>query len=284
MVLIFYKLSSAIERGTKPDVEGWQPCPGTRTGKAARGNASRAGQDAHTRGMPCLPCLINVSRERPVATSLRSGHAPRGHSVRGVGAPSAAWQAPRTQPQHALLTRPHPPLPGGLGPMGGGPRPRPDPSPPLAPQTPSPPNHPALVRPARAAPRRRAPTLPAGIDPRAPRRVDDAEHGGSGHEDLRPVLRGLAKAQEPRARRKLRPQRPRGARQPAIKRAVAHACAGMEEPPGAPRTGPEARLKLCGERPPRVIDLREPGGETIYGGHPALLAGAGWHRDQRGGG
>src|SRR5215470_1493966 len=31
MILVFYKLNSAIERGTKPDVLGWKPCHWTST-------------------------------------------------------------------------------------------------------------------------------------------------------------------------------------------------------------------------------------------------------------
>jgi hypothetical protein len=34
-MLVFYKLNSAIERGTKPDAVGWNPCHCTSTLKAA---------------------------------------------------------------------------------------------------------------------------------------------------------------------------------------------------------------------------------------------------------
>src|SRR5262249_9750244 len=40
--LVFYKLNSAIERGTKPDALGWNPCHWTSTLKAAIVNARRA--------------------------------------------------------------------------------------------------------------------------------------------------------------------------------------------------------------------------------------------------
>src|SRR5262249_20013098 len=40
--VIFYKLNSAMERGTKPDVVGRKPCHWTSTLKAAMVNASRA--------------------------------------------------------------------------------------------------------------------------------------------------------------------------------------------------------------------------------------------------
>ena len=54
MVLVFYRLNSAIERGTKPDALGWKPCHWTRTLKAAMVNASRAWKYAHTRCMTFL--------------------------------------------------------------------------------------------------------------------------------------------------------------------------------------------------------------------------------------
>ena len=40
--LVFYRLNSAIERGTKPDALGWKPCHWTRMLKAAMVKASRA--------------------------------------------------------------------------------------------------------------------------------------------------------------------------------------------------------------------------------------------------
>ncbi len=42
MVLVAYKLNSAIERGTKPDAVGGKPCHWTSTLKAAMVNAKRA--------------------------------------------------------------------------------------------------------------------------------------------------------------------------------------------------------------------------------------------------
>src|SRR5712691_9262878 len=41
-ILVFYRLNSAIERGTKPDTLGWKPCHWTSTLKTAMVNASRA--------------------------------------------------------------------------------------------------------------------------------------------------------------------------------------------------------------------------------------------------
>jgi len=42
MVLVSYKLNSAIERGTKPDAEGSKSCHWTTTWQAAMVHASRA--------------------------------------------------------------------------------------------------------------------------------------------------------------------------------------------------------------------------------------------------
>jgi hypothetical protein len=42
IMLVFYKLNSAIERGTKPDALGCRPCHWTSTLKAAMVNARRA--------------------------------------------------------------------------------------------------------------------------------------------------------------------------------------------------------------------------------------------------
>jgi len=41
-LLVFYRLNSAIERGTKPDALGRKPCHRTSTLKAAMVNAKRA--------------------------------------------------------------------------------------------------------------------------------------------------------------------------------------------------------------------------------------------------
>ena len=54
MVLVFYKLNSAIERGTKPYMLSWKPCHWTSILKAAMVNARRAWKDAQTRCMTFL--------------------------------------------------------------------------------------------------------------------------------------------------------------------------------------------------------------------------------------
>src|SRR6266571_3813960 len=63
MVLVFYKLNSAIERGTKPYMLGCKPCHWTSTLKAAMVNARRAWKDA--RPLPvsttaCVSCAHTV--------------------------------------------------------------------------------------------------------------------------------------------------------------------------------------------------------------------------------
>src|SRR6266545_2490455 len=93
MVLVSYKLNSAIERGTKPDALGRKPCHWTNTWKAAMVNASRAGKDAQTRCMTFLKCLTSVRIASTVSTSRRSCHSPRWHHVRWLGSPAVAWQA-----------------------------------------------------------------------------------------------------------------------------------------------------------------------------------------------
>jgi hypothetical protein len=77
MVVISYKLNSAMERSTKPDAFSRKPCHGTRTGKAALVHASRAWTYAQTRGIAFLQWLTSVSSESTVSTRRRSCHSPR---------------------------------------------------------------------------------------------------------------------------------------------------------------------------------------------------------------
>src|SRR6266704_4478942 len=93
MVLVSYKLKSAIERGTKPDALGRKPYHWTRTLKAAIVNASRAWKYAQTRCMTFLKWQTKVSIDKTVSTRIRSSHSPRGHTLRLVGSPAAAWTA-----------------------------------------------------------------------------------------------------------------------------------------------------------------------------------------------
>ena len=107
--------------------------------------------------------------------------------------------------------------------------------------------------------------------------VDDAEHGPSGQEDLRPVLMGPEEAKKAGAFGEPGKQRPIVSCQPAIERAVAHAFERMEQPQGAHLTGPEVGLGMFGDGAHLFIDLVEQCGDKIHGGHTALLAWEGCH-------
>ena len=58
--------------------------------------------------------------------------------------------------------------------------------------------------------------------------VDDAEHGRSGQESLRPVLMGLQKTKEPRPLGEAGKQGPIVTLQPAIEGTITHAFEGMQ--------------------------------------------------------
>src|SRR2546421_11014034 len=95
------------------------------------------------------------------------------------------------------------------------------------------------------------------VDQLDPIGVNDAEHRRSSQEDLRPVLMRREEAKEPGALGELRKQRAIVAREPAIKRPVAHTFEGMEQSQGDHLTGPEAGLGGGWGGGPRVIDLLE---------------------------
>ena len=77
MVLVSYKLNSAIERGTKPDAWGWKPCHWTSTLNTAMVQARRAWKYSQPRCMTFLQWQTTVSIESTVSTSRQSCHAPR---------------------------------------------------------------------------------------------------------------------------------------------------------------------------------------------------------------
>src|SRR6516165_856677 len=85
--------------------------------------------------------------------------------------------------------------------------------------------------------------------------VDNAEHRRGGQERPRPVLMGLEEPKEPGALGKPWKQRPIIACQPPIEGAVADAFEGMEQPQGDHLTGPEVRLRMCGDGAYLLIDL-----------------------------
>src|SRR5262249_38546077 len=72
-------------------------------------------------------------------------------------------------------------------------------------------------------------------------------------------------------------------RQPAIERPVAHAFQGMEQPQGDDLTGPEMGLGVFRDGAQLLINLIEQCRDQIHRAHVALLAGEGYHPDQRGG-
>src|SRR5438128_3104186 len=127
------------------------------------------------------------------------------------------------------------------------------------------------------------PAFAHGVDELDAIRVDDAEYGRSGQEDLRPVLMRLEETKEPGALGEAGKQRPIVARQPAIEGPVAHAFKGMQQPQGDHLTGPEVGLGMFGDGAHLLIDLIEQRRDQIYRGHAALLSREGRHTDQRGG-
>jgi hypothetical protein len=69
-------------------------------------------------------------------------------------------------------------------------------------------DNPAMIGEAFAANLLRTAAFTHGMEEFSAIRVDDAEHGRSGQEDLRPVLMGLQKTKEPRALGQAGKQRP----------------------------------------------------------------------------
>jgi len=110
-----------------------------------------------------------------------------------------------------------------------------------------------------------------------PIRVDDAEHGRGGQEDLSPCVMGPEEAKEAGALREPGNQRIIVAGQPPIKRVIAHTIDGMQQPHGDHLTGPEVGLGRCGEACQLVINLTEAGHDTRAGGSHRRL------RSSRGG-
>src|SRR5215470_10278430 len=82
-------------------------------------------------------------------------------------------------------------------------------------------DNPAMVGEAFAANLLGTAAFTPGMDQLDPVGVNDAEHGRSGQENLRPVLMGLEETKEPGALGQPRKQRPIIARQPPIKGSVA---------------------------------------------------------------
>src|SRR5262249_32305541 len=117
--------------------------------------------------------------------------------------------------------------------------------------------------------------LAHGVDQLDAVGVDDAEHGRSGQEDLRPGVMGPEEAKEPGALGKLGKQRAIVARQPPIEGAAADALEGMQEAPGGPRTGPEVGFGMFGDRAQLLIDLIEQRRDKIHCDHGLLRSSPG---------
>src|SRR2546430_5221273 len=131
---------------------------------------------------------------------------------------------------------------------------------------------PAMIREAFAADLLRAAAFAHGVDQLDPIRVDDAEHRRGRQEDLRPRVMGPEEAKEPGPLGYAGEEGAIVARQPPIKRAVAHAFERMQQPQGDHLTGPEVGLGVFGDSAQLLIDLVEQRGDKIQGGHTALLA------------
>jgi hypothetical protein len=118
-------------------------------------------------------------------------------------------------------------------------------------------DNPAMIREAFAADLLRAATLAHGVDELDAIRVDNAEHGRRGQENLRPVLMGLQETKEPGALGEAGEQRPIVARQPAIEGTIPAPFERMQQSQGHHLTGPEEGLRMFGDGAYLFIDLTE---------------------------
>ena len=104
-----------------------------------------------------------------------------------------------TQDNHASFKLPNEPLKGVIRHIGGRTLPGHDQPPLVQHQTEFAPDNPAMIREAFAANLLGTPTFAHGMEQLDPVRVDDAEHGRSGQEDLRPVVVRREEPKEPGA-------------------------------------------------------------------------------------
>ena len=218
IMLVFYKLNSAIERGTKPDALGWKPCHWTNTLKAAMVNASRAWKYAQHAVHDFLE-MADHGQHRE--------HRLHQHAVLPLAALTqfeVGWialcgmEGGITQDNHAFLELPNEPLKGVIRDIGGGTRPPHHQAVLVQEQTEFAADNPAMVREAFAADLLGAAAFADGMDQLDPIGVDDPEHGRSSQEGLRPVLMGLEEAKEPGPLGQVGEQGPIVACQPAIER------------------------------------------------------------------
>src|SRR5499425_1467223 len=165
--------------------------------------------------------------------TFQTGSEIRGIALRGM-------EAGITQDNHPPINLLNQPLKGVVRSIGGGTRPPHDRSPLIEQQTEFPADNPAVIREAFAANLLRAAAFADGVNELDAIRVDDAEHGRRGQENLRPVLMGLQETKEPRPLGQTGEQRPRVARQPAIEGPIPAPFERMQESQGHHLTGPEA--------------------------------------------
>src|SRR5215471_11209561 len=177
-----------------------------------------------------------------------------------------------TQDNHPPINLLHEPLKGVIRDIGRGTRPPHDPSPLIEEQTPFPADNPAMIREAFPANLLGAAAFADGVNEFDAIRVNDAEHGRRGQENLRPVLMGLQETKEPRPLGQAGEQRPIVARQPARERPVPDAFERMQQPQGDYFTGPKVRLRMFGNGAQLLIDLREQRGDKLDGDHGLLRA------------
>ena len=110
--------------------------------------------------------------------------------------PRSGMESRTTQDDHASVDLANQPLQGVLCNIGGGTVPPHDQAILVHQQTPCAPDNPAMIREPFTADLLWAAPLAHGVDQLDPVRVDDAEHGRSGQEALRPILVGLEEAKK----------------------------------------------------------------------------------------
>jgi len=178
--------------------------------------------------------------QHPLPRATRTEFEVGGIAFRGM-------QGRITQDNHRFFNLANEPWKGVIRNIGRGPVP-PHTQPPLMQEeTPCPADHPAMVRHACAADLLGTAAFAARLDQLAAVGVNAPKPGRSGQEDLRPVLMGLQKTQEPGALGAAGKQRPLVARQPAIQGPVPPTFEGMQQAHGDALPGPEVGFGGCGD-------------------------------------
>src|SRR5215831_13339165 len=177
-----------------------------------------------------------------------------------------------TQDNHPSVHVLNEPLKGVIGDIRGGTRPPHDQPPLIEQQTEFAADNPPMVGEAFAADLLGAAAFAHRMDQLDTIGIDDAEHGWSGQESLRPVLMSLQKTKEPRPLGQAGKQRPIVACQPAIEGPVAHAFERMQQPQGDHFAGPEVGLGMFGDRAQLLINLIEQRSDKLSGNHGLLRA------------